>query len=82
MGGRFKLWYCNVTRPATLTDSAISAQDLALDLLVIPGQETAVLDQDEFDALKLPPGDRDSALAALEELMNLAKAGKLPRTIL
>jgi len=30
--GAIKGWYCNVTRPAVLTDAALSAVDLALDL--------------------------------------------------
>jgi hypothetical protein len=29
-----KGWYCNITRPALLTDYAVKAEDLALDLVV------------------------------------------------
>ena len=31
-----KGWYCNITRPALLTDDAVKAEDLALDLVVFP----------------------------------------------
>ena len=43
--------------------------DLVLDLWVdIKGKQT-ILDEDEFNQMKLDPGVRDKALFALEELM-------------
>jgi len=77
--GRFKGWYCNVSRPAVITQDSVSAEDLVLDLLVEPNGRATILDQDEFDALALPPDERKAALAALEELQALAVAGKLSR---
>jgi len=41
--------------------------------------EAILLDRDEFDALALDQNERESALAALRELQNLAQTGKLPR---
>lgn len=63
-----KGWYCNVTRPAALTEHEIRAEDLALDLLVWPDGRLAVLDKDEFAALPLRDGEREAAHAALDSL--------------
>ncbi len=79
--GRFKCWYCNITRPARITGGSVAADDLALDLLIEPEGQGILLDRDEFDALALEQNERASALAALLELQNLARAGKLPRWI-
>lgn len=66
--GRLKGWYCNVTRPARITDDEVAAEDLALDLWVTPERETQVLDEEEFAALPLGPGERRAARGALAEL--------------
>lgn len=68
LDGQLKGWYCNITRPARIEDSHIYADDLALDLVVKPEGQYHVLDQDEFEALDLPPEDQQHALKALEEL--------------
>jgi len=68
-----KGWYCNITRPALIKGNRISAEDLALDLIVKPDGTTIVLDQDEFEAQELSAADRESALAALAELKELAQ---------
>jgi predicted RNA-binding protein associated with RNAse of E/G family len=78
--GRLKGWYCNVTRPAVLDHRHVTADDLALDLWMEPGGQPVILDWDQFQSLALSPAEREAALNALEELQNLAKAGKLPRT--
>ncbi len=65
---RLKGWYCNVSSPAVETEGCVSYRDLALDLLIFPDGRQIVLDEDEFEALLLPPGERDMALAALTEL--------------
>jgi protein associated with RNAse G/E len=66
--GRLKGWYCNVTRPAKIEPGHVYADDLALDLVVLPNGECQVLDEEEFEALQLTPEERESALEALEEL--------------
>jgi protein associated with RNAse G/E len=66
--GRLKGWYCNVTRPAKIEPGHVYADDLALDLVVLPNGEMQVLDEEEFEALQLTPEERESALEALEEL--------------
>ena len=72
--GRLKGWYCNVTRPAIIADGQVSAVDLALDLWIAPDGSARVLDEDEFAALPLAPGETAAARAALDELRALAAA--------
>lgn len=73
-GSRLKGWYCNITRPARLEPEAghIEAEDLALDLVVLPDGRWQVLDEEEFAALPLTLDERRAALEALTELQSLA----------
>jgi protein associated with RNAse G/E len=68
--GKLKLWYCNVGYPAVITEYSIAYRDLALDLLVYPDGRQVVLDEDEFDALLLPPEVQNAARQALLELQD------------
>ncbi len=72
--GNFKGWYCNISRPAIINGATVSAEDLALDLVVLPNGSQFVLDEDEFAALDLGSTDRESARAALKELQQHAEA--------
>ena len=69
--GKRKGWYCNVCRPAVLTDGAVSYVDLALDLWVSADGKQTVLDEDEFNDLLLSDSERGKALDALAELQQL-----------
>jgi predicted RNA-binding protein associated with RNAse of E/G family len=77
--GALKGWYCNVTRPATISDEAVSSDDLALDVWVSPEGVVTVLDEDEFATLELSDDDRAAAQDALRQLIQLAESGLLPR---
>ena len=72
--GRLKGWYCNVSLPARFEGEFIHYTDLALDLVVLPGGEQQVLDEDEFAELHLNADRQDSALGGLRELQELFKA--------
>ncbi len=63
-----KGWYCNITRPAQLSDELIAADDLALDVFISPSGEVRLLDEDEFAQLDLTPEERQAALQAVAEL--------------
>ncbi len=76
---KVKGWYCNVGKPAILEDSTVSYVDLALDLWVSADGRQTVLDEDEFEALKLDEELRTGALRGLEELKQLFLNGKPPR---
>ncbi len=83
--GTLKGWYCNVSRPADITATAVRCDDLALDVWAAPdagaaaGATPLVLDEQEFAALPLSDDDRRHALAALQTLLAEAQGGRLPR---
>jgi len=64
-------WYCNITRPAIISEDRVESDDLALDLVVAPDGECTVLDQNQFEMLSLPDDEVSSALSALAELETL-----------
>ncbi len=79
--GRPKGWYCNVTKIPTIDHTGITFVDLALDLFAHPDGRYTVLDQEEFDAAAeqdYAPDDSAQARVAIEELIDLARAGSLP----
>ncbi|MFE9444311.1 DUF402 domain-containing protein [Streptomyces sp. NPDC006602] len=77
--GALKGWYCDVARPATRSGAEVVVEDLDLDLwLSADGTDVIRLDEDEFAQSGL--ADRDpaaaaAAVAALDELESLARAG-------
>lgn len=77
---QFKGWYCNITRPAVFSDGHIHAEDLALDLIVLPDGETIVLDEDEFGSLDLADDERKVALETLARLREWARQRAGPFT--
>ena len=80
--GALKGWYCNVTRPAQVDGNTITSEDLELDLFVPPDRRDLLrLDLDEFEARRLDatdPAAHAAALAALDELERMARAGEAP----
>lgn len=75
--GGLKGWYCDITRPATLSGAELVVEDLDLDLWR-SGDGTAVhrLDEDEFTESGLTERDPEAAaaaVAALDELEALAR---------
>jgi uncharacterized protein len=76
--GRRKGWYCNVARPARFLPRHIYAEDLALDLVVLPGGLSVVLDEEEFDALLLTEGEVRASRQALAELRELIRTHSGP----
>lgn len=76
--GRHKGWYCNITRPAELSEHLIAADDLALDVFISPQRDILVLDEDEFAALDLPPEDQRAAWAAVEAIKRAVAAHESP----
>jgi len=76
--GGLKGWYCNICRPAVISETAVRCDDLALDVWVSPGGEPIVLDMEEFAALAISEDDRRSASLALNQLLETIKSGRLP----
>ena len=75
---KVKGWYCNIGMPAEYSDEVVSYVDLALDLWVSVDGTQTVLDQDEFEALKLDESLRAGALKGLEDLKTLFLKNKPP----
>ena len=73
-----KGWYCNVSKPAVMEDGIVYYVDLALDLWVSKDGKQTVLDEDEFEELKLDDELKASALHGLVELKNLFQNNKSP----
>ena len=76
--GVFKGWYCNISRPANLTDGEVDWVDLELDVVVRPDHRSAVLDEEEFAALRIPEDERLAARRAVDELLRHARAASGP----
>lgn len=77
--GTLKGWYCDITRPATLTGTDLVVEDLDLDLWrSADGTDVRRLDEDEFEESGLAESDpraASAAVAALDELESLAREG-------
>ncbi|MFN8372601.1 MAG: DUF402 domain-containing protein [Anaerolineae bacterium] len=76
--GPLKGFYCNITRPAKISEEVVTAEDLALDVLVSPQGEIMVMDEDEFEIMSLPADDRTQALKAVEQLKALVARREPP----
>ncbi|MCA9909910.1 MAG: DUF402 domain-containing protein [Anaerolineae bacterium] len=72
--GHLKGWYCNVTRPAVISEDLIHADDLALDVFVSPQGAVSVLDEDEFADLVLDDEERGAASNAVEALREAVRS--------
>lgn len=77
--GGLKGWYCNVCRPAVLSTTAVTCEDLALDVWIDPDGGTTVLDEDEFEALAISERDRGHGREALHTILDMAAQQQLPR---
>jgi len=76
--GQIKGWYCNIGQPAVIEDGIVSYIDLALDLWVSTDGNQTVLDEDEFEELKLNKELKTGALNGLDELKSLFKSKYTP----
>jgi hypothetical protein len=70
--GALKGWYCDITRPATLSGTELIVEDLDLDLWrSADGTDVLRLDEDEFAESGLAETDPDAAAAAMAALDEL-----------
>jgi hypothetical protein len=75
--GTLKGWYCDITRPATVSGSELVVEDLDLDLWrSADGTAVLRLDEDEFAASGLETRDPEAAAAALSALDDLELLAK------
>ncbi|MGB4595806.1 MAG: DUF402 domain-containing protein [Anaerolineaceae bacterium] len=71
-----KVWYFNITRPAIFEPHLIRWVDLALDVLVFPEGEVALIDLDEFGALDLDFETQRHCWQAVEQILTLVESKK------
>lgn len=71
-------WYCNITRPARIDDGIVTADDLELDVFVMPNGAIILMDEDEFEALDLSVEERMAALRAIESIRDSVSAREAP----
>ena len=73
-------WYCNVATPAAFQAGVLEWTDLAIDVEVYPGGETAVDDLPEFLEVReaLPAADFEQAVQATRRLLEDGAAGRAP----
>lgn len=76
--GAFKGYYCNLTRPATLTADSVAADDLELDIFIQPDSTLFTLDQDEFEALPLSNMERQQVTEAVKSIKAFVAAKVSP----
>ena len=69
--GALRGFYCNITRPAAISPSTISAEDLALDFVADTAGTRFVLDEEEFEELQIDVSERERARSAIWELQYL-----------
>lgn len=72
-----KGWYCNITRPAVITGDEVHADDLELDVFVMPNGTMLLLDEKQFSAMNPPVEERIAALRAVDTIRR-AVAGREP----
>jgi len=74
--------YCNINMPPTYVNSVLEYVDLDLDVVLWPDGKIDILDREEFEANKISYGYPrhviDSAEAALNNILKMAKNGVLP----
>ncbi|MEM9952272.1 MAG: DUF402 domain-containing protein [Chloroflexota bacterium] len=76
--GMCKGYYCNLTRPAIITETSVSSDDLALDIFVTSSGDILRLDDDEYDALNLPAHERQQVEQAVREITTLVQKRQSP----
>lgn len=77
--GKFKGWYCNITKPAVIDEVSISYEDLILDLWVSANGKQTILDEDELEELKLDEDLKKKIYASLEELKKYFESKNPPQ---
>ena len=80
--GRLRNWYCNINMPPNFGGDEFDYVDLDIDILVWPGGEVKVLDEDEFceNALKYGYSDDviQNAKTAKADLLSMIRNREFP----
>ncbi len=76
--GKIKGWYCNITKPAEISENEIAYSDLILDLWVNAEGKQVVLDEDELNELNVDDDLKKKIYASLYELQDYFKSKNPP----
>lgn len=76
--GQLKGYYCNITRPAVISETFVKADDLALDIFVHPNGKIRMLDEDEYDDLPLSDEERRNVHQAIQQIEHLVQSSITP----
>jgi uncharacterized protein len=80
--GRTRLYYCNINKPPSFDGKVLNYVDLDIDVVVKPNYSYEVHDLDEFEmnsaAYGYSAGEKASAAAALEELIDMIQTRQFP----
>ena len=63
-----KGWYCDICKPACISEDKVTYMDLTIDLFVFPDGSSVILDEDEFNTLEIDQHTREQALNSLKNL--------------
>ena len=74
-----KVWYFNITKPACFEPHLIRWVDLALDVLIFPEGDVALLDLDEFGALNIDFETQRHCWQAVTQILSLNNPKKPSR---
>jgi hypothetical protein len=77
--GKIKGWYCNVTKPAEISENEIAYSDLILDLWVNAEGKQVVLDEDELEELNVDDELKKKIYESLDELKTLFESKNPPQ---
>lgn len=77
--GRIKGWYCNIAKPAEITENEIAYSDLILDLWVNAEGEQVVLDEDELNELSVDEDLKKRIYESLDELKKYFESKNPPQ---
>jgi predicted RNA-binding protein associated with RNAse of E/G family len=77
-----KGWYCDITFPASISDTEVSWRDLALDVWVTPTGDLQVVDEDEFDALQIDAETRSAGWQAVADIYEHVERREPPFDVL
>lgn len=76
--GELKGYYCNITRPAIISESDVKADDLELDLFAHPNGKILILDEDEYNELPLSDEERQNVQGAIQQIEQLVRNKRSP----
>lgn len=77
--GKLKGWYCNITKPAEISEDEIAYSDLILDLWIDAKGNQTILDEDELNELNVDEDLKKKIYESLDELKKYFESKNPPQ---